>query len=354
MTVAPEAAEFDTGCSRDCKVDAPVQSWSIDFPGYSDADSSSVNFDRIDRQRVTDRDATALMRTGPQFTVANDYRFLTDGGRWYVVQARFRVTLRIELAPRPQIDHGWAATDACINLAQTARNNGLCIGDAVCTGAPPLVADGCYEALGVRVCRSDFGPSPVPWLSPFCREIAIESDCAGFSSGPRRCWTDPQGDIHCPFNAGDVADTCGPLEQDPNCGFLGATCVDGARDANGFGYVTESRYDCGTTTEIPSLARDSAIDCAGLVRCLGDDCLDLTPEQSDDFAEAAAALQAAQFAQMDDDCTHEATAGCSPASQRSASGRSGVSLIPATRRAAFRYRTTSSSADWSGQRSPGR
>jgi conjugal transfer mating pair stabilization protein TraN len=39
------------------------------------------------------------------------------------------------------------------------------------------------------------------------------------------------------------------------------------------------------------------------VRCLGADCLTVTPEQSGDFARAAAALQAAQMAASDMDCT---------------------------------------------------
>ena len=304
VTVVPEPTEFDTGCDGwDCKVDAVLQSWSIDFPGYSAADSSAANFDPIDRPRVTDRDMTAQLRSGAHFTVANDYRFLSDGGRWYVAQAPFRVTVRIELEARPLVQHGWEAPEACVNLARSIRNNAFCNGTAVCTGTPPLAVDGCYEALGVRVCPWDFDLSPVPWLSPFCREIAIDSDCAGFNSGPMRCWSDPQGAIECPFNPGDVADSCAALEQDPNCGFLGTTCVEGARDANGFCYVAESRYDCGTSAEVPSLRRDNAIDCAGPVRCLGDDCLDLAFEQSDDFAEAAAALQAAQFALMDGDCS---------------------------------------------------
>lgn len=146
VTVVPERTELDTGCSWDCKVDALFQSWSIAFPAYSAADSSTANFDPIDRERITDRDVTAQMRTGGRFTVGNEYRFLSDGGR-YAAQARFRVMVRIELAPRPLVDQGWAATDACTNLARTVRNSGLCASDAVCTRAPPLAAHGCYEAL---------------------------------------------------------------------------------------------------------------------------------------------------------------------------------------------------------------
>jgi hypothetical protein len=44
------------------------------------------------------------------------------------------------------------------------------------------------------------------------------------------------------------------------------------------------------------------MDCAGPVRCLGADCLAVQPEQSSDFARAAAGLQAAQLMAMDSDC----------------------------------------------------
>jgi len=83
----------------------------------------------------------------------------------------------------------------------------------------------------------------------------------------------------------------------------GATCIDGARDRYGVCYATELRYDCGTTAEIPEVTREIAMHCAGPVRCLGNDCLDLTFEQSEDFTEAAAALQTAQYVLSDSDCT---------------------------------------------------
>ncbi|MBK5942222.1 conjugal transfer protein TraN [Halochromatium roseum] len=82
-----------------------------------------------------------------------------------------------------------------------------------------------------------------------------------------------------------------------------STCIDGARDRYGVCYATESRYDCGTTAEIPDITRETAMNCAGPVRCLGNDCLDLTFEQSDDFGEAAAALQTVQYVLSDSDCT---------------------------------------------------
>ncbi|MGB5737278.1 MAG: conjugal transfer mating pair stabilization protein TraN, partial [Thiohalocapsa sp.] len=303
VSVQPEATEFETGCDGDCGIAALDQAWSIAFPGYAQADASQASFEPIRRTAVSDHDATALLGNGGSFTVRNDYRYRTNVGDWHVAQAPYRVSVRIAFTPVPLMDHGWDAPEACVHLAQTIRDGALCDGKALCGGAPPLAPDGCYEDLGVRVCPQDFGPSPVPWLSPFCRELTIVSDCAGFNSGPMQCWTDPQGQEHCPYNAGDIGDDCERLASDPNCGYLGATCIDGARDPRGYCYAAEARYDCGTTTEIPDVTRETAMDCAGPVRCLGNDCLDLTFEQSDDFAEAAAALQTAQFVLSDSDCT---------------------------------------------------
>jgi conjugal transfer mating pair stabilization protein TraN len=117
------------------------------------------------------------------------------------------------------------------------------------------------------------------------------------------CWTDAQGVLRCPYNHGGVETDCTALEDDPNCGFLSSSCVRYAQGASGLCYVFEERWDCGTLHGIPVLERTSRMDCAGPVRCMGEDCLDAADEQSGDFAKAAAALQAAQMAASDMDCT---------------------------------------------------
>ena len=76
-----------------------------------------------------------------------------------------------------------------------------------------------------------------------------------------------------------------------------------AQGQSGLCYVFEETWDCGGLASIPVLERTADLDCAGPVRCLGADCLDVTPEQSGDFARAAAALQSAQLAAGDMDCT---------------------------------------------------
>lgn len=296
VSVSAQDADMTALCGHDCTPTDMDAVWELRFPGYPEAQASDGP------RTLVDWDGTATLRHGGAFAVRNALRFARDSGDWFLAEGPVRVTVRIRLRPRSLLDQGWEVTPECLHLAAIMRPGAFCSGTAACTGAPALDADGCYSALGVHVCPSDFGPSPLPWLNAFCREIAIEADCAGFHSGPMQCWSDPQGVSHCPFNPGDIADNCAPLADDPECQFLEAVCVEGARDPHGLCYVTELRYDCGATSDIPTLTRETDVHCAGPVRCLGDDCLDLTYEHSEDFARAAAALQGAQFVLLDSNC----------------------------------------------------
>jgi conjugal transfer mating pair stabilization protein TraN len=114
------------------------------------------------------------------------------------------------------------------------------------------------------------------------------------------CWVDAQGQAQCPNNDGGH-DTCKELEDDPNCGFLRETCLEGA-ELNGVCFVKEQTWDCGTLHSIPVLKREQSIDCAGPVRCMGTDCVNPGSEQSADFAKAVAALEAAQMMATDMQC----------------------------------------------------
>jgi hypothetical protein len=112
-----------------------------------------------------------------------------------------------------------------------------------------------------------------------------------------------EGELHCPYNEGGVETDCTKLEEDPDCGFISSECVKYAQGESGLCYVFEETWDCGTLQGIPVLEGTSTMDCAGPVRCMGEDCLDAAEEQSSDFAEAAAALEAAQMAVSDMDCS---------------------------------------------------
>lgn len=191
--------------------------------------------------------------------------------------------------------------------------DGFCSGTATCTRN---AGTSCIEADGVSFCNGEIAPPPVAGVNRGCLQLTLNADCA-FNVGPMECWTDPQGVTHCPTNAGGIATDCRALERDPRCGFIKSTCVAGARGASGACYVYEDTYDCGGAVEVPTLERLSRMDCAGPVRCMGDDCLLPETGQSADFARAAAALQAAQFLAMDGDCaptdqggSHDAVHAC--------------------------------------------
>jgi len=143
----------------------------------------------------------------------------------------------------------------------------------------------------------------VAGISNLCELITVSADCSGFYQGQMDCWTDPQGELHCPYNAGGVETDCPALEEDPQCWFISSDCVKYAQGESGLCYVFEETWDCGSLRGIPVLEGTSSMDCAGPVRCMGEDCLDAAEEQSGDFGEAAAALEAAQMAASDMDCS---------------------------------------------------
>jgi conjugal transfer mating pair stabilization protein TraN len=212
------------------------------------------------------------------------------------------VHIRIRFDPsQAVVADTWEDDPACLDLVR-AIGDGACEGAIQCAAMPALT-DGCIRITGASLCAGDLLPSPVAGVSSLCQRITVSADCSGFYQGQMDCWTDPQGVLQCPYNQGGVATDCTALEDDPNCGFLSSSCVKYAEGASGLCYVFEERWDCGTLHGIPVLERTSTMDCAGPVRCLGEDCLDAAEEQSGDFANAAAALQAAQMAASDLDCS---------------------------------------------------
>nr|WP_242467405.1 conjugal transfer protein TraN [Thiocapsa imhoffii] len=117
------------------------------------------------------------------------------------------------------------------------------------------------------------------------------------------CWTDPQGQLQCPYNDGDQPSDCIALEEDPACGFITSECIEGAVDNRGICFLYEATWDCGTARTIPFLEHNRTLDCAGPVRCLGTDCAEFPEEQSAGFAKAVGALQTVQMAVSDMQCT---------------------------------------------------
>ncbi|WP_338114246.1 conjugal transfer protein TraN, partial [Thiorhodococcus mannitoliphagus] len=146
-----------------------------------------------------------------------------------------------------------------------------------------------------------------PWeqfsgIGAACMQISVDLDCTSFNEGQMDCWTDPDGVTHCPENPGDL-DNCAVLDADPNCRQVSRHCAEEATGRSGVCYVDQLVYDCGTDQEIAGIERTSELDCGGEIRCLGDDCVVIEPESSNDFDEAVAALNAAEMVSLDADCT---------------------------------------------------
>jgi conjugal transfer mating pair stabilization protein TraN len=212
------------------------------------------------------------------------------------------VRIRIRFDPsQALVADTWEDDPPCLDLV-SAIDDGACGGAIQCAQMPELT-DGCIPFTGGSICAEDLLPAPVAGISSLCQLIAVSAECSGFYQGQMDCWTDPQGELHCPYNEGGVQTNCTALEEDPQCEFISSECVKYAQGESGLCYVFEETWDCGTLQGIPVLQGSTSMDCAGPVRCLGEDCLDAAEEQSSDFASAAAALGAAQTAVSDTDCS---------------------------------------------------
>lgn len=200
-------------------------------------------------------------------------------------------------------EDNWTPPDCRESLA--AMTDGFCQGTVTCTDSPVLDANGCAEIGGVLVCPGSFAWNTLPVVNPLCRQANIDAQC-DFFKGQMECWTDTQGVQHCPINDGtgfgsDLTD-CDEFEADPQCAFLSTRCVQDAGGNSGTCYVNEERWDCGYEVGVPTTTQHTTYQCPGPVKCMGTECIDLTTEQSSDFAEAAAALSAARMIAMDADC----------------------------------------------------
>lgn len=190
-----------------------------------------------------------------------------------------------------------------------------CIDDAIttleefCQGsyrATPAHENDCVNISGFTVCKGDaiyhkLKPPPLPNVPKLATRIDVSEIHCHFNHGDGSCWIDPQGEKQCLKNDSDINE-CAELEKDPRCGFISSECVEGAKGSRGNCYVRKLKYDCGVDVEIPTLERQTKYRCAGPIRCMGDDCIDINKTQSQDFARAAALLHSAQFMTQDMQC----------------------------------------------------
>ncbi|MBC6385570.1 conjugal transfer mating pair stabilization protein TraN [Proteus mirabilis] len=209
-----------------------------------------------------------------------------------------RIKLRYD--PSKAITKDEWAPQSCIDSAKGVVD-GFAEGEITCID-DPTDATGCTVINGIKVCESQLKPSPFPGIPKLCKKVRVKADY-DFYKGQMDCWTDPQGETHCPVNTGGNLNSCQMYEDNPQCGFISSECIDGAEGSSGKCYVFKDTYDCGTDISIPTLEKETTYQCGGPIRCMGDDCLDITKSQSTDFARASALLNAAQFMTQDMSCT---------------------------------------------------
>lgn len=174
-----------------------------------------------------------------------------------------------------------------------------------------LDAEGCISKNGVKVCPKDVDELH-PEINPFCRNLDIKAECE-FFKGQMDCWTDIHGEEHCPYNEAEnmvknptdesKSNSCAELEANPQCGFIGSSCIEGAKGKEtGTCYAYNERYDCGYQVNVSDYDKTTEYQCAGEISCMGSECLDIENTQSGDFSKAAALLNAAQHMGGDMQC----------------------------------------------------
>lgn len=238
----------------------------------------------------------------------------------YILAGKFTFNLAI------LYDDAWT-TEECATAA-TAVTDGFCQGTVteVSGPKPPPSSDdpenppspddwknvGCLYTAGLHICPgspiyNQLTPAPAPQLDTLTTEAYVSKLQCNFNVGDMECYEDSQGELQCPHNEGNELSTCQEFESNPQCGYISSTCVKGAEGPGGECYVYEDTFDCGYSTEIGTIEKQVEIQCAGPIRCMGTDCLDIEHTQNNDFAKASALLNAAQFMAQDMQCSEGAT-----------------------------------------------
>ncbi|MBS4050658.1 MAG: conjugal transfer protein TraN, partial [Methylomonas sp.] len=217
-----------------------------------------------------------------------------------------RIRLRYDLSKLITQDQwSWSGPN-CQNLAN-AITDGICqAGSHLSCSNDPANASGCYvdPTSQIMVCGSDLAQAPVA-SSTGIRNTCMRIDAAGQCDLNQygQCWTDTAG-THClqpPANGSTPTKSCSSLETQ-GCSFIKSQCLDVL--ASGTCWDSIDTYDCGQSVGIPGIQSNTQQQCAGPVRCMGEDCITVNRTQSQDFSKAVALLNSAQQMAMDLHCDY--------------------------------------------------
>jgi len=217
-----------------------------------------------------------------------------------------RIRLRYDLSKLiTQDEWSWSGPN-CQNLAN-AITDGICqAGSQLSCTNDPANASGCYvdPTSQVMVCGSDLAQAPVVAGSSGIRNTCMSIQAAGHCDLNQygECWTDTAG-THClePPANGIPNKTCASLESQ-SCSFIKSQCTSVL--ASGTCWDSVDTYDCGQTVGIPGIQSNTEQQCAGPIRCMGEDCITVNRTQSQDFSKAVALLNSAQQMAMDLHCDY--------------------------------------------------
>lgn len=223
----------------------------------------------------------------------------------FILAARFALSMEFLLADE------WTPAE-CVEAARYIDDN-FCSADLDPIIMPPQASEGgeCHSVNGVTICKGDafwnaMKKSPTIQLPKTTLSADMSNFQCNYNIGPMGCWTDANGNQQCPENAGETETTCEKLEADPTCGYVRSECIGKATgQVTGSCYVHTDVYDCGYDVDVTTLRKDQVYQCNGPIRCMGTECIDIGWTDNEDFAKAAALLNAAQFMAQDMDCTEQ-------------------------------------------------
>lgn len=198
-----------------------------------------------------------------------DFRFVSDynwdDSYYNTIDRLFTVSIKRPGTYVKEVVDEWYP-DSCIEKAQTILDEGFCDVAVECVDAP---AGNCTTPDGsIEVCTGDLAPAPVPGLSNLCREATVGVTGCDWNVGPMDCYVDANGQMQCPVNDGSNTDGCAELENNPGCGFIRSTCIDGLLGASGFCYGWEDLYDCGVDVVSNTALIEEFYECDGDTRCI--------------------------------------------------------------------------------------
>lgn len=168
-------------------------------------------------------------------------------------------------------------------------------------------ANPCSMISGFRVCPGDpieskIKAPPLPNVNKLDSKIYVSPLVCDFNIGSMGCWEDANGNEQCPTNDG-TSDSCELLEDNPQCGFISSECLTGAQGSKGTCYAFEEKWDCGSSVVIDDVDKSTEYQCAGTIKCMGADCIDVESTKNGDFSKAASLLHAAQHMAGDMTCS---------------------------------------------------